>query len=127
MQTKRPIWNLSWSPGNLRILPRNLRRVGLASSQKVKIEYTANDVIFQRSTITILANLDVHAGRAEEKDCVRAAGGTVLEIDGVAAVQVCALRNTIRVARPQRTCRIHHIKPEGLRVLAEAVDVRIVG
>jgi hypothetical protein len=45
----------------------------------------------------------------------------------VAAVQVCALRNTIRVARPQRTCRIHQIEPEGLRVLAEAVDVRIAG
>ena len=127
MQTKRPIWYLSRSPGNLRVLPRHLRRIGFASSQKVKIEYAANDVIFQRSTIAILANLDVHAGRAEEKDSVRTAGGTVLKIDGVATVQVCTLRNTIRVARPQRTCRIHHIKSEGFGVLAEAVDVRIAG
>jgi len=127
VQTKRPIWYLSRSPDDLRILPRHLSRIGLAPSQKVKVKYAANDVIFQRSAIAILANLDVHAGRAEEKDSVRAAGGTMLEIDGVAAVQVRALRNAIRVARPQRARRIHHVKPEGIRMLAETVDVRIAG
>ena len=53
-----------------------------------------------------------------------AAGGTMLKVNGMAAVQVRALRDAIRVARPQRTGRINHVKPEMLRMLAEAVDVR---
>jgi hypothetical protein len=58
---------------------------------------------------------------------VRAAGGTMLERDGVAAVQVRALQNAIRVAYPQRARHIHRVKPEGFRVLTEAIDVCIAG
>ena len=53
-----------------------------------------------------------------------AAGGTMLKVDGVAAVQVRAFWNAICVARPHRARRIDHVKPERLRMLAEAVNVR---
>lgn len=53
-----------------------------------------------------------------------AAGGTVLKVNRMAAVQVCALRDAKRIARPHRTGRINHVKPERFRMLAEAVDVR---
>jgi len=48
----------------------------------------------------------------------------MLKVNGMAAVQVGALRDAKRVARPQRTRRINRVKPERLRMLAEAVDVR---
>ena len=56
-----------------------------------------------------------------------AAGGTMLKVNGMGAVQVRALRNAVRVARPHRARRIDHVKPERLRMLAEAVYVRGAG
>ncbi len=129
MQAKRPIRHLSRRPDDLCVLPRHLGRVGLASSQKIKIKHAADDVILERSigTIRIRTKLDVHAGRAEEKDGVRAAPrtGPMLKVHRVAPVQVRAARDAIRVARPQRPRRVDHVEAERLRVLSEAVDVRV--
>ena len=124
MQTERPIWHLSRCPSDLRILPRHLGRISLTASQEVKIEHAANDVILQRGrTLTVAANLHVHPGRAEKKDAMCAAVGTMLKIHRVIAVQVRAARNPIRVTGPQRARRVCRVQPERLRMLAEAVDV----
>jgi len=129
MQAKRPIRHLGRRPDDLCVLPRHLGRVGLASSQKIKIKHAADDVILERSigAIRIRTKLDVHAGRAEEKDGVRAAPGTgpMLKVNRVAAVQVRAARDAVCVARPQRARRVDNVEAERLRVLSEAVDVRV--
>ena len=52
------------------------------------------------------------------------AAGAMLEVHGVAAVQVRVLRYAICVARPQRARRIGRVEPERVRVLAKPVDVR---
>ena len=125
MKSKRPIWHLSRCPDDLRILPRNISRIGLAASQEVEVEYAADDVILKRSgTLAVPANLHVHSGRAEEEDGVGAAIGTMLKVHRVISVQVRPGRNPIRVTGPQRARRVGRVEAEGIGVFAEAVDVR---
>ena len=51
--------------------------------------------------------------------------GTMLKVHRVVAVQIRAARNPIRVTRPQRTRRVRGVQPERLRMLADAVNVRV--
>lgn len=124
MQTKRPIWHLSWCPGDLRVLPRHLSRIALTAGQEVKVEYAADNVILESSTVTVSANLHVHSGRTEEKDAMRGTTGTMLEVHRMVPVQVRSGRDPIRVTGPQRARRVGRVEAERIRVLAEAVDVR---
>jgi hypothetical protein len=127
MQAKRPIRHLGWSANDLCVLPCRLCRVGLATSQEIEIEYATDDVVLERGSARARAlapNLHVHARRAAEEDGVRAAVRTVLKVHGVHAIQVRALRDAIRIARPQRARRVLRAEAERLRVLAEAVEVR---
>jgi len=128
MQAKRPIRHLCRGPDDLCILPRYLCRLGLATSQKIKVKHAADDVILERSTDVIRAKFDVHAGRAQEKDGVRATTiGTMLNVNGVAAVQVRAAGDAISIARPHRARRVNHVQAERLRVFAKAIDVGPAG
>jgi hypothetical protein len=129
MQAKRPIWHLCRGPDDLCILPRHLSRVGLATSQKTKVKHATDDVILERRIgVIIRAKFDVHAGRAQEKDCVCAPTiGTMLNINGVAAVQVRAAGDAKGIARPHRARRVNHVQAERLRVFAKAIDVGAAG
>ena len=49
----------------------------------------------------------------------------MLEVYGVVSVKIRVRRNAERVARPQRACRIRRVQTECVRVLAEAIDVRV--
>ena len=55
------------------------------------------------------------------------AGGTMLEVDGVVAVQVRLLRNQIRISRPESARVVVRGQAEGVGMLSEAVNVRVGG
>lgn len=118
METERPIRYFSWRPDDLRILPRDFGRVVLAASQKVEVEYAADDIVLKRRgafhTVAAAADLDVHAGGAEEEDGVRAARRAVLKVHRVVPVEVRAVRDAIRIARPQRARRVGRDESERL-------------
>ena len=126
MEAKGPVRYLSGQPSDLCILPRSFSRVSFAARQKVKVENASDDVILQRGRGIrrfIIAELDVHPGRAEKQHGVGAAGA-VLEVYRMRAVQVCAPRDAVRVPRPHRERRVGRVEPERIRVLTEPVDVR---
>ena len=54
-----------------------------------------------------------------------AAIGTMFKVHRVVAVQVHAPRNPNSVTGPQRTGRVRRVQPERLRMLAEAINVRV--
>ena len=54
-----------------------------------------------------------------------AAIGTMLKVHRVVSVQVRAARDTKRVTGPQRARSVRRVQPERLRMLAEAVNVRL--
>ena len=53
--------------------------------------------------------------------------GTMLDVNGVAAVQVRAAGDAISIARPHRARRVNHVQAERLRVFAKAIDVGPAG
>ena len=73
VQAKISIRHLSRQSGDLCILPRGVSWIGLVASQKVKVEYATDDVILQRGHLFVIAELDVHPIRAEQRHGVRAA------------------------------------------------------
>ena len=102
MQTKGPVRDLSGQPSDLRILPRSLSRVRLATRQKVKVEHAPDDVILECGSSVgglVVAKLDIHPRRAEEEHGM-GAGGAVLEVHRVNSVQVRIPRDAVRVACP---------------------------
>lgn len=53
--------------------------------------------------------------------------GAVLEVHGMRAVEVLTMRDAAQVARPERPAVVLVGETEGVSVLPEAVDVRVVG
>ena len=128
METKGPIRHLGRSPDDLRVLPRNLGRVGLATGQKIKVKHATDDVILKRSTGVVTTNLDIHTRRTKQEDGVRATTiGTMFKVHRVAAIQICTLGDAISIAPPHRARRVNHVQAEGLRVFAETIDVGPTG
>ena len=126
MEAKGPVWYLSGQPSDLCILPRSLSRVSFTARQEVKVENASDDVILQRSSGVrrlVIAELDVHPGRAQKQHGVSSAGA-VLEVHRMRAVQVRALRDAVRVPCPHRARRVGRVEPERFRVLTKTVDVR---
>ena len=129
MQAKRPVWNLSRSANHLRILSRHFRRISRTPRKEVEIKDPSNHVVLERSCPSrrlVVADLHVHPVRAQEEHCVRP-GRAMFEVDGVIPVQVRAHRDTIRIARPHGARRVRRVEAEWIRVLAEAIDIRVRG
>lgn len=51
----------------------------------------------------------------------------VFKVDRVVAVQIGTLRNRVGILRPYRTDVIRRVQSEGIRMLAETVQVRVLG
>ena len=101
MKTERPVWHLSRKSDDVCVLTGNLRRVALAAGEEVEVEHATNDVVLERRARTLsVVDLDVHTVGVSEEHAM-CASRTVLEVDRVVPVQVRALRDAIRVARPK--------------------------
>ena len=127
MQTERPVRDFRRSADDISILARDLGWVVLIASQEVEVKDAANDVVLEGRAKTLrVVDLDVHAVRVGKEDTVRARLA-VLKVDRVVSVQVLTLGHAIRVARPERAGVVVRREAERVGVLAETVEVRVLG
>jgi hypothetical protein len=122
VEPKRPIRDLGREAGNPRVLLSDLDR--RRTSKEVKVENSANGIVFQGGFVALIAELDVHAVGVQEEHAV-CTSGAVFKIDWVHAVQVCTRWDAIGVPRPHSTGSILGRKAEGLCVFAQTIDVGI--
>lgn len=121
VETEAPVGHLSGGTNNLSILFGNID--GRWAGEEVKVEDTANDVVFEGALALLIAQFDIHAIRIKEEDAV-GAGGAVLEVDGVVSVKVRTNGNTIRITRPHGAGDTMG-ETEWLSVFAETVNVGV--
>ena len=118
MEPKRPIWNFSRQTRHLRVLPCNLTRVLFTPSKEGKGQYHPNDVILHhRAAGPTIGDFGVHPIRVEQKHAM----GTccpMVEVHQVVRVQIRSGWHTVRIARPQRECRVVCREAEWVSVLA---------
>ena len=64
MQSERPVRDLSRDAYNFRVLPRHLRRIGLASGEEVEVQDTSDHVVLEsrRGALGVI-DLDIHTVR----------------------------------------------------------------
>ena len=125
LETKTPVWHHGGETGDLGVLARNLD--GAGAGDKVKVENAAEGVVLEvLARLGVLVDYDVHAVRVEEEDAV-GAGLAVLIVNGVGAVEVGAGRGAVGIARPQRADVVGGVETEGVPVLAQAVQVGVLG
>lgn len=99
---------------------------GRLAGKEPKVEHAAERVVLEvLAAVAGLVNDHVHAVGVEEEDAVRAAV-PVLEVDGMRAVQVGARGDAVAVLVPERADVARRVEPEGVRVLAEPVEVRVL-
>ena len=125
VKAETPVGHHGRESGDLGVLLSNLN--GAGTGHEVEVEDTTESVVLKiLLTPTILVDDDVHTVGVEEEDAV-AARLAVLVVDGVVAVQVGAIGSGERVLRPHCADVVGCVEPEVVRVLAETVQVGIVG
>ena len=101
VKSKGPIGDLCGSADDLSILTRHLDRIRGAARQKVEVDHSSDDVVLECGRgISSLVDLYIHSVRVEKEHAMRA-GGSMLEIDGVVSVQVCAIGDTVGISGPE--------------------------
>ncbi|KAF5121944.1 hypothetical protein E5D57_012416 [Metarhizium anisopliae] len=99
---------------------------GRLAGKEPKVEHAAERVVLEvLAAVAGLVNDHVHAVGVEEEDAVRPAV-PVLKVDGVRAVQVGARGDAVAVLVPERADVARPVEAEGVRVLAEPVEVRVL-
>lgn len=145
MQSQTPIRDLLRFSSHIGVLLNQLHgRVRIRSArsgQEIEIQDPSNDIILQGGALcsTFIPQLHVHPVRIEQEDAVGArmrlawCGAAVLKVDGVVPVQIRPCGDAICVAGPERQHerRVPRVgrdrEPEGVRVLAQPVDVDVTG
>ena len=125
METETPVWDFSRLTDDFGVLLGHLGGLGFMSSKEVEIQDTANDVIFQRSSVCVV-DFDVHTIRIGKEDTM-STGSTVLEIDRVVAVQVGSVRDTVGITTPEGAGVVVGGKSESVSVLTQTVKVSVGG
>jgi len=90
MQTKTPVRHHHGQTGDFGILLANLRRS--LTSQEIKINDTAKDVVFKVLLTVLDVNLDINTRAGKKEDTVSAALSTVLEVDRVGSKELVSCR-----------------------------------
>jgi hypothetical protein len=125
MEAQSPVRLHRRQSDDLRVLLDHLSRAG--PGKEVEVEDTTHGVVLE-----VLARLlgvvdeDIHAVGVEQEDAVRAALA-LLKVQRVAAVKVRARWDGVAVAVPEGADVVRGIQPEGVGVLAEAEQERVIG
>ena len=127
VQAKRPVRNLRRRTHDLGILPCDFSRVGLASSQKIKVQDAPDHVVLQcgRARLCVV-DFHVHAVRIEQENAVRARLA-MLKVHGMITVEVGVWRDSERIARPEGARELVSREAERVAVLPETVYVGACG
>jgi hypothetical protein len=124
VQAKAPVGHHNGQASDFSILLADLRRS--LTSHEVEINDTTKDVVLEVLLTVLDVNLDIHAGAGQKEDTMSAALATVLEVDGVSSVEVCASWNSVRVTVPEGADVVGCVQPKTIRVLSQTVQVRVL-
>lgn len=110
---------------DVRVLLGHLGRAG--AGEEVVVHDTAERVVLEELAALLgVVDDDVHAVGVHEEHSV-GTGLPLLDVEGVAAVDVGAGGHAKVVEVPERAEVISRVEPEVVRVLAETVQVRVIG
>lgn len=124
VETESPVRHHGWKADDVRVLLGDLDGVG--AGEEVEVENTTDDIVLETVLLAGVAEFDVHPVGVQEKHAV-GARGAVLKVDGVVPVQVRVLGNAIGVPGPEGASGVCGVQTKRLGVLAEAVDVWVLG
>ena len=111
MEAKSKVWHHGGQTDNLCILFRDLGRC--RSSQEIEIDNPTDRVVFQVLTSFLgVVDFDVHTIAVEKKYTVRTVSSTVVKIDWMVAIEVCAFWDRICITGPERSSIISCVQLE---------------
>ena len=124
MEPKAPIWSHGRVTRDLVVLLRDLD--GGGSLEEPEVEDTAEGVVLEVLVFAVsVVDFDVHAVGVEQEDAV-SAGLALFDVDGVRSVKIRSRRHR-GVVVPHCAGVVRSVEAEGIEVLAEAVEIRVIG
>ena len=126
MESKGPIGDLGGSADDFCVLARHLHGIRSAASKEIEVDNSSDGIVFEGCSGSGLVDLHIHAIGIEEEHAVRT-GGTMLDVDGVASVQVGVIGDTVSIPGPESAGIVVGRQTETVGVFAEAIEVRTLG
>lgn len=123
MKSERPVRHFGRCPNDLSVLACNLCRIRLATSKKIEVKDTADDVVLQSCLIRVI-DFDVHPVRIEQEDTMGSCRA-VLEVYWVVSIQICSGRYPISVARPESSGVVMSRQTECICVFTQTIDIGV--